>query len=343
MFFLPPTPLPVLHLRTIHSGMIDLTEFTTSKELQSLPFWNEGERVLTSSIAGPSNMNLVLRIQTNQRSVILKQSKPFVRKFPQIPAPIHRIQVEFEFFKLLAKHETVRSFIPKILDFEEQNHLLLTEDLGVGNDFSGIYSGKKNLAEKDISTLIKFLNLLHGIKPEWFPENKEMRVLNHEHIFNFPFQVENDFDLDSVQPGLQEISIEFKKDQTLKAKIEALGKRYLSKGNTLLHGDFYPGSWLEVSSGIKIIDPEFGFLGDREFDLGVLLAHLDLGQQKESLKDQVISSYEHPLDQTLLDRYRGVEILRRVIGIAQLPVTMTLGQKKELLNFAKFLILQVHE
>lgn len=323
--------------------MIELSENTSLKELQTLSFWEKGEILLKSGPAGPSNMNLVLRILTTQRSVILKQSKPYVRKFPQIPAPIQRIQVEFEFLHLLENHPLAAAFVPKILAYDAENHILLTEDLGKGTDFSRIYSGEKTLDEKDISSLMEFLNILHGIQPKNFPENRDMRILNHEHIFHFPFQIENGFDLDSVQPGLQEIAMKIKKNDLLKTIVETHGKRYLSKGETLLHGDFYPGSWLEVASGLKVIDPEFGFLGDREFDLGVFLAHLDLGQQSDTLKNQALSSYKHPFNFSLLNTYRGVEILRRLIGIAQVPVKMTLGQKEALINFAQSLILDSHE
>lgn len=106
-----------------------------------------------------------------------------------------------------------------------------------------------------------------------------------------------------------------------------------------MHGDFYPGSWLQVSSGIKIIDPEFGGLGDAEFDLGVFLAHLDLAAQAEDLSTQVQKHYILPVDWSLVQQYRGVEILRRLIGIAQLPVSLSLDTKKTLLARARTFLL----
>lgn len=319
--------------------MIDLSEHSTAKEIQYLGFWKSGETVEEVSIAGPGNMNLVLRIKTNQRSVILKQSKPFVKKFPQISAPIARIQVEHQFYQVLNKSEPMLDFVPKILGFDSENHLLLTEDLGTGKDLSAIYSGEKVLNWNEVDQLIHFLNVLHALPVENFPDNLPMRRLNHEHIFNFPFLEENGFDLDTVQPGLQKLSLEFKQDQNLKKVIATLGDRYLAPGETLLHGDFYPGSWLQVNSEIKVIDPEFGFLGDREFDLGVFLAHMDMGLQGEEILSRILDQYSHTMDPRLLNQYRGVEILRRLIGIAQLPLRLTLKQKGELLNFAKKLIL----
>lgn len=319
--------------------MIDLNEKSSLAELQNLPFWNPDEKLLNSESAGESNMNLVLRIKTNQRNLILKQSKSYVRKYPQIPAPIERIAVEFTFFKVLEKDSILGDQVPKVLHFDSEEHILLTADLGKSSDFSRIYSGEKALQVNEIKELTTFLNRLHDLKVNDFPHNLEMRKLNHEHLFRFPFLEENGFDLDQVQEGLQELSLIYKRDQALKSNLEKLGDRYLSLGNTLIHGDFYPGSWLDTSAGIKIIDPEFGFLGDREFDLGIFLAHLDLGQQTDDLKQTVLDTYSHSFDPQLVNHYRGMEILRRLIGIAQLPVNLTLAQKAELMKSAKTLIL----
>jgi 5-methylthioribose kinase len=180
---------------------------------------------------------------------------------------------------------------------------------------------------------------LHQLEITNFPATGAMRVLNHEHIFNYPFLEENGFDLDSIQSGLQEASMPYKTDTDLKQRIQTLGDRYLADGKVLMHGDFYPGSWLQVSSGIKIIDPEFGGLGDAEFDLGVFLAHLDLSAQAEDLSTQVQKHYILPVDWSLVQQYRGVEILRRLIGIAQLPVSLSLDTKKTLLARARTFLL----
>lgn len=319
--------------------MIELEENTSLEVLQELAFWDEGELLISSKPAGDGNMNLVLRVKTNLRSVILKQSKPYVRKYPQIPAPINRIVIERTYYFLIESDSVLKGFSPKVLAYFPESHLLITEDLGIGSDFSFLYQGKTTLDPEILSGLADYLNALHGLKIEDFPDNSAMKILNHEHIFNFPFEEENGFDLDSIQPGLQEISLIFKRDRELKKALKKLGERYLSDGNTLLQGDFYPGSWLKVEDGLKIIDPEFAFMGDKEFDLGVLFAHFDLSQQHESLKEEFLKKYKHPFSPDLLSQYQGVEILRRLIGIAQLPVNLTLPEKKTLLEKARQLVL----
>ncbi|PZX49574.1 phosphotransferase [Algoriphagus chordae] len=319
--------------------MIDLNEHSSLEMLQALPLWKENEQLLSRESAGESNMNLVLRINTNLRSVILKQSKAYVRKFPQIPAPIERIEIEHTYFQLLQGDEILKQYSPRILLYYPEEHILLIEDLGNGIDFTFLYKPASQLAYDDLESLSKYLNALHQLKLPNFPDNSAMKKLNHEHIFHFPFLEENGFDLDSIQPGLQELSLTYKTDHLLKNAISKLSKRYLADGDCLLQGDFYPGSWLKTTDGLKVIDPEFGFMGEREFDLGVFAAHLDLAQQEESVFKDFLQLYQHPFSMELLNAYQGVEIMRRLIGIAQVPVSLDLTQKKSLLDKARMLIL----
>ena len=315
--------------------MIDIQQNSPIELLQKLDFWKSGEHLIHSEVPGESNMNLVLRIKTNLGSYILKQSKSYVRKYPQISAPISRIEVEYRFLTLLSTNPYLASHSPKVLHYDSKAHLMLLEDLGEGSDFLPLYGGIRQLQSDELIHLVEYLMYLHQVHVSDFPNTEGMRTLNHEHIFKFPFLEENGFDLDQIQLGLQEASLPYKRDAVLKAKIHSLGQHYLKTGKTLIHGDFYPGSWLEVASGIKIIDPEFGGLGDPEFDLGVLLAHLDLARQDEQLSKLVQETYNTPLDWSLVEQYRGVELLRRLIGIAQLPVSLSLDEKKSLLARAR--------
>jgi 5-methylthioribose kinase len=116
---------------------------------------------------------------------------------------------------------------------------------------------------------------------------------------------------------------------------------YLSDGPCLLHGDFYPGSFLKTDKGIKIIDPEFCFFGFAEFDLGVFIAHLKLSEQSQELIDLAYASYEKREDfnMNLLNQFVGIEILRRIIGLAQLPLTSTLQTRVSLCDEAKKLLM----
>ena len=119
-----------------------------------------------------------------------------------------------------------------------------------------------------------------------------------------------------------------------------LGKKYLADGDTLLHGDYYPGSWLFTEQGIKIIDPEFCFYGRAEFDVAVMKAHLMMAKQRSQFTDNLFEYYNRPegFDDNLFNAFTGMEIIRRIIGLAQLPLALTLQQKEQLLNEAVSLL-----
>lgn len=302
---------------------------------------NAGDKFLEISKAGEGNMNIVLRIKTSERTLILKQSPPFVNKYPHIPAPVERIKVEYAYYGLVQKDAFLTKFSPKIIGFLPVYHLLVMDDLGLGLDYRHLYEQKTKLPEHDLELLVNYLLRLHQLKVHAYPDNRGMRRLNHEHIFKFPFLTDNGFDLDQVQTGLQEAASSIRSDSRLLQLIEQLGSRYLSKGRSLIHGDFYPGSWLRTSGGIKVIDTEFSFMGDPEFDLGVLCAHLMMSNASPQTIFQLKAMYmaEKKLDLDLLDQYTGVEILRRLIGLAQLQLTLSLSEKKNLMDYARNLIL----
>ena len=62
--------------------------------------WLQGG-FISAEIAGEGNMNHTLRIVTDVDSIVLKQSVPYVAKYPDIPAPINRDRVEAAFYQAL--------------------------------------------------------------------------------------------------------------------------------------------------------------------------------------------------------------------------------------------------
>jgi len=314
--------------------------------LKQKKWLSANEIILSLTKPGEGNMNYVLRVTTDLRTFIIKQSRAYVEKYPQIAAPENRVVTEAAFYKKIASEETVQKRMPELLGLDTDNNVLLLEDLGSSNDYSVLYNLNRGLLKFEILILISYLNDLHRLFKKVQLDNEltnlPLRKLNYEHIFNYPFLEENGFDLNTIQEGLQELALLYKKDITLKKQVELLGSSYMSKGNYLVHKDYYPGSWLNTEDGIKIIDPEFCFYGIREFDIGVFIAHLYLSKQKQEIIDSIVEYYDHynELNSSILNQFIGVEIMRRLIGLAQLPLKMKLEDKNELLQFAYKLIVK---
>lgn len=304
----------------------------------------EAEEILYAEKPGEGNMNFVLRIATNRKTFIIKQARPWVEKYPQIDAPVERNSVEALYFEIVGKNDWLRDRSPHLLGKDQDNFIFLVNDLGKTGDYTFLYKKGNNLEISVFNQLVDYLSALHQAQVDHFPENLNMRLLNHEHIFNYPFLENNGLNLDLFTPGLEKAALPIKKNHILKSRINDLGKLYLQEGPVLIHGDYYPGSWLNTPNGIFVIDPEFGFKGFPEFDLGVFIAHLGLTSQPDDSTIQVLERYktDRTLNLKLVFGFAGTEILRRLLGVAQLPVDLSLDEKQHLIHMAENWILKDH-
>ncbi len=292
-------------------------------------FLGPDERLLSVSKAGEGNMNLTLRLVTDAGSFILKQARPWVEKYPAIAAPAGRGLVEAAFYRAVAKRPALRAAMPELLGEDPDSGVIVIQDLGAARDFTDIYRGER-LSERDLESLVSYLEALHEpfLETERLFENREMRALNHEHIFRLPLASDNGLDLDRITPGLEAAAVELKADREYVSRLRELGELYLRDGPSLGHGDYFPGSWLRTSEGVRVIDPEFCFLGTPAFDRGVLLAHLLFAREPVEL-----TGFD-----SLSKAFAGAEMMRRLIGVAQLPLEASLDEKRELLALSKRLV-----
>lgn len=294
---------------------------------------------------GEGNMNVVARIITSDKSVIVKQARNFVQKYPDIPAPIERIEAENAFYELISTIENLKGFMPNVIGYDKENHLMIMEDLGAGSDYTSLYRKDIQVSDKTIEAAVSYLSKLHNHSFSErtisnFSDNLALRKLNYEHLFVYPLMEENGFNLDDIQGGLQAIAMKYKTDKTLNEAMKKLGEYYLASGGVLLHGDYYPGSWLNVNGEFKVIDPEFCFFGKPEYDLGVMIAHLKMAQATENQVRIIWEMYKQSaiFSEKLTNQFIGMELIRRIIGLAQLPLELTLDEKKNLLQEAKELV-----
>ena len=301
--------------------------------------------------AGEGNMNRTLRAHTGTRTFVLNQSVPFVAKYPQITAPVERIGIENGFYDAVRDDGPLAMRMPGRIGFDPDNNLLALEDVGSGRDFLHLYQPGESggLATEDgrgvLTALVYWLWRLHALPGVHAPAfaNSGMRALNHEHIFILPLVPGNGA---ALAPGLEDIAARFAADAGLRNTATQLGDIYLGKSAhasraCLLHGDYYPGSWLHHErQGVMIIDPEFAFFGPPEFDVGVMLAHLTFAGFSQQDLMGTLRSYVTPpgFDYTLAIRFAAMEIIRRLLGVAQLPLAAGAGQRITWLNTARTMI-----
>jgi 5-methylthioribose kinase len=230
--------------------------------------------------------------------------------------------------------------------------MLAMQDLGSGSDLTDIYpgnAGEGRLACETLRQIVSWLSDLHAISPPTdFPSNKEMRALNHAHIFCIPLSAETHTQLGAIiGPQAKKIADQMMNQRELHARAEDLGSLYLgttsaASQKVLLHGDFYPASWLRGDDGgVSIIDPEFAFIGPPEFDVGVLMAHLYFAGFDRPAISAALESYRSPdnFELALAESFAGMEIIRRLLGVAQLPLSAEDQTKAEWLITATDLLM----
>ncbi|MFM9828572.1 MAG: phosphotransferase [Sphingomonas sp.] len=287
--------------------------------------WLADDATLTGvSRAGDGNLNIVLRVESGSRTAILKQARPWVEKYPEISAPVGRSLVEVAYYRLVHAVPELSALSPALLGSDPTWYTLLLEDLGDAGDATSLYAGD-TLSAADLDRLMTYLVALHGLsdRATRMPDNAAMLALNHHYIFEQPFSPDGD-------------------DADLAGIAAALGKRYLSGAGVPLHGDYFPGAWVKSNRGLYIIDPEFCLIGPPEFDLGVMAAHLLMAGGPASTTQTLAAQYGESgggvLDTALLARFTGVEIWRRLRGVAQLPLSLDDVARDALLDIARMML-----
>ena len=196
---------------------------------------------------------------------------------------------------------------------------MVMEDLGAASDYSALYQAKTDAAEVNsvFQQAIDWVTRLHELDLQ---EHRDIGCaglleLNHKHIFSVPLYDPPEIDLDQVCNGLTKASRSLCADDSVKSEMQRLGEIYLKGGGPLLHGDYYPGSWLKTDPGFRVIDPEFCFCGPREYDLGVLAAHWIFcgGEASDTTIDRVCAGSTQ-ISRPLILGFAGAELIRRLIG-----------------------------
>lgn len=313
--------------------------------LKSQGWLKEGESIKSTEKPGEGNMNFTLRVDTGERTFIVKQSRDFVEKYPQVAAPAERALREAEFYELINEKPALKAMMPNILSLDKDNSVMVMDDLGSGSDYTYVYQNGKTIPEDELMEIMDFAAELHNSfsakSASKVIHNRKMRELNHEHMFVYPYIDDNGLNLDDILPGLAEVAKTYKEDAQLKAEVEKLGKLYLADGDRLLHGDYFPGSWLKTGEGVRIIDPEFCFFGPAEFEIGVTIAHLKMADQPEELISKPLNRYraKAELDEELRKKFTATEIMRRILGLAQLPLEIDLEKRMELMEEARGILI----
>jgi len=279
--------------------------------------------------AGEGNINWVrrVRISPSGRSLVLKQARRALERFPQYRVTTERIVFEARYYEI-ARASDFAGVLPQVLDFDPRERVLVLEDLGQADRLDQALARGEETRDA-AHALGQFLGRVHAATRDRTDlaarfGNDAMRRLHGDHIFVLPLR-ENSFPL---SPRLRAHAELLWKDLELVARADAAYSRYLAARGALVHGDVQAGNVLLTSAGPKLLDAEIAHLGDPAFDVGTLLAHLCVdalasGRSSPQLAATLWSAYRGAAGSSGLRfedaaRYAGMELLRRTIGAARL-------------------------
>jgi 5-methylthioribose kinase len=282
--------------------------------------------------AGDGNINWVRRatlVGPETRSLVIKQARPALERFPQYQAPTERLVCEAHYLEV-ARSWDADGVLPRVLAFDEPNRVLVLEDLGRAERLDHALA-RGSEATAALATLATFLGRVHrgtrdekSLAPRF--ANEAMQRLHGDHIFVLPY-AQNDFPL---PPRTAERAAALCADDALREAAARAYARYLTPEGALVHGDVQAGNILLPVRGVKLLDAEIAHVGDPAFDVGMLLAHLLIPAAATARPSQALPALgacwkaycaAHgerglPASADAL-RYAGLELVRRCIGAAR--------------------------
>ena len=268
---------------------------------------------------GDGNLNLVFIVKNGDKSVIAKQALPYVRLVGESwPLPLSRAY--FEYQALSREADVTPQLVPEIILYDHEMALIVMEHLTPHIILrKGFIQGIRypHLAEHAgqfmAATLFDYSDLrldaeTKKLNVAMFSENHVMCGLTEQVIFDDPyFEAELNR---HTSPQLDDVAADIRQDAGLKIAVQELKTIFMSKAQTLLHGDLHSGSIMVTEDDTRVIDPEFAFYGPMGFDVGALMANLLLAyfsQAGHATKNDDREDYAEWILETLLQTYAVFE------------------------------------
>jgi len=232
---------------------------------------------------GDGNLNLVFIVTGPKGSVIAKQALPYVRLVGDTwPLPLSRSY--YEHLALAEQTRHVPKHLPKIYHYDRNlalivmeyltPHIIMRKGLIRGIEYPR-FAG--HIAEFMAQTLFKTsaLNVPaaeHKRRIWGFADNIEMCKITEDLVFTDPYRVAK---LNRwTTPYLDDIAAEFRSDAPLKVLVQRRKLQFLTSAEAMIHGDLHTGSIMLTPEDMRVIDPEFAFMGPMGFDVGAVLGNL---------------------------------------------------------------------
>jgi len=248
------------------------------------------------------NLNVVWRVPGAERSVIVKYAPPYIAADPDTPLDPSRLTIEARCLNALGEGHLAgvtqpSMCTPRVLDFNEDDHVLIMEDLGE------VPTLGRWLRERDPAT-VRTAPML-GERLGTFLGDLHAATCDNETyakaFVNRPMQETRQAVQYEGVAGMLEKGGVADADE-LGARAEALGAVLLEPGRCLTMGDLWPPSVLVSDDALHLIDWELAHYGRPLQDVAHFLAHLWM--QTHRAPSPVVVDAAKSLHASFLDAYK---------------------------------------
>lgn len=318
---------------------------------------------LTTQLLGNASLNQVFRVKNNRgTSLIVKQALPDPSAFSKHwPVSLSRTQIEADVLKLHGR--ICPDHLVEVLFYDKELNALLLEDLSGFESLSSLLlttQQPKNVAVHigrylaHISFYSSDFVLTGPVKKarQLQFSNPEFCLITEDLVFTDPYCNHERNSISVTQlPQIRDLWL----NEQLQAEVAQLKAGFLTKPQSLLHGDLNCANVMVSHEQTKVIATQFGCYGPVGFDVGTFLASLILSfvtldpqkalTQRQYLTAQMMLFWQEfaQLFQTLMQKetkdqsfqnslyqnwylqqlwqdtlgYTGCELIRRTVGWAQ--------------------------
>ncbi|PHM46180.1 S-methyl-5-thioribose kinase [Xenorhabdus mauleonii] len=232
---------------------------------------------------GDGNLNLVFIVSGKEKTIVVKQALPYVRAAGE-SWPLSLSRSYFEYNALLEENKIAGVYVPDVYFYDEDislfameylsDHIILRKQLIAGKKIPylaeniGVFLAKTLFHTSDIGISGKEKKELLAL----FTNNHELCKITEDLIFTEPyFKAERN---NWTSPQLDDEIYAIWQDRALIQTAMQYKYQFMTNAQSLLHGDLHSGSIMVASSSVKVIDPEFSFMGPMAFDIGNYIGNL---------------------------------------------------------------------
>ncbi len=232
---------------------------------------------------GDGNLNLVFKVRGPAGGIAVKQALPYVRLVGESwPLPLTR--AHFEHLALVRQARHAPGLTPAVLHYDADMALIVMELLEPHIIMRhGMIDGivypmfAEALSTFAAATLFHTSDLAMAAADKKalvadFAGNAALCGITEDLIFTEPYMIADNNRWTS--PQLDGLAASIRADSELKVAVSRLKVKFMSSAEAMIHGDLHTGSIMVTQTDIRIIDPEFAFVGPMGFDTGAVIANL---------------------------------------------------------------------